>query len=192
MLLVSVALLAGAQLFVGGCNTESPTRVDLSSLPPYPTTVALGDSEDGELFSCLNIAERARVRFIHGPPSDNMVVLFYNYEGAPPGDKFLYITWDEVGDPTKVQRISLGDGEPQRSDDTLFDLEGTIEHIYDLRREEEKQVRVSLVREGFNGGCDRVRRVTVRPPDQDGNNSGGVFPTGSFPTPTGSFPTPTP
>ena len=150
MLLVLVALLAGAQLFVGGCDTNSPTRVDPSSLSSQASGV--GDLEDEE-FTCLNIAERARVRFTNGPPTDNVVVLFYNYEGVPPGEKFLHITWDEVGEPAIVQGIQLGEGEPQRSDDTLFDLEGTVDHIYDVQREEEKQVRVTLVLEGFDGGC---------------------------------------
>jgi len=156
-------------------DTSSPTGNTpvASALSPAQRTLGasslLGASTRSvnltdEAFNCTHLIEWF-VRFSSpGFKTANHVGIFYNYVGAPPGNKKLEIFWDEENAPTKVAYVPLGPGEVRGEDDALFDLSGVAEHVYPSVREPTRmRVRVNLIVDGLTGNCATVRRVTVTP-----------------------------
>ena len=140
----------------GDLGASSPAAESLSS-----TTL------NGEEFNCSPLQER-NLRFSDpGFQEFDYVGFFYNYVGAPPGDKKLQIFWDEENEPTQSSYVHLGTGEVNRDDANLFDLSGVVEHVYkNIDEPTQKRVRVNLIVEGLTGNCATVRRVTVTPPQE--------------------------
>ena len=125
-------------------------------------------------FNCDDIIE-VRARFSDpGFALGNVVGLFLSYRGVPAGEKVLEMNWDQHNPSGSVEEFALGEGRPR--EDGLFDLEGIVSHEYaDVRGTEQKQVRAVLRIEGREGGCSRVRDVTVTPGSGPGFAGGGTL-----------------
>jgi hypothetical protein len=121
-------------------------------------------SSSSEAIDCTHLQKR-NVRFSDpGYVRDNVVGLFYNFEGVPAGPAMLEIYWDEENHPDVSERVFLGDGEIQRNDDNKSDHTGVVQHVYaGVTRSLERTVRANLISNGRMGNCATVRRVTVTP-----------------------------
>ena len=147
----------------------SPTDTAASTVTPSGSATsptAAAPAPDLEGFTCDNLQD-VRVRFNDpGFVRRNEVALYAAFLGAPPGDKFLRIYWDYANKPDKMQVVDTQEGEVQRDNDELFDVEEIVEHTYDgLSGQTERTVRVELIHEvGNTRLCARNRNITVRPP----------------------------
>jgi hypothetical protein len=125
-------------------------------------------------FSCDDIVE-VRARFTDpGYTFGNVAGLFLGYDGVPPGEKTLSISWDVNNPSGDVETVAVGEGAP--NGEGLFDLEGIVSHEYpDVKGTEAKQVRAELSIEGREGACARVRDVTLSPGSGPGWAGGGTI-----------------
>ncbi len=159
---------------VGGIVTVGP-RVGVISWEQAPS------------FSCDEIIE-VRARFSDlGYVAGNVVGLFLSYRGTPAGEKTLEITWDENNPSGVVDSFDVGMGDPRS--DGLFDLEGVVSHEYGgVTGPTTKSVRAVLRINGREGGCTRVRDVTVDKGSGPGFAAGGALRvTLNDPVPSGGF-----
>lgn len=157
---------------VDGIVTEGP-RVGVISWEQAPR------------FSCDEILE-VRARFSDpGYVAGNVAGLFLAYRGLPAGEKTLKIEWDQGNPKGAVDELEVGTGIPR---DGLFDLDGVVSHEYAVSSTETKSVRTELQIVGREGGCVRVRDVTVTKGDGPGFAAGGALRL-SFndPVPSGGF-----
>jgi len=157
---------------VNGLVTEGP-RVGVISWEQAPS------------FSCDEIIE-VRARFSDpGYVAGNVAGLFLAYRGMPAGEKTLKIEWDQGNPKGTVDEFEVGTGIPR---DGLFDLDGVVSHEYAVSSTETKSVRAELQIVGREGGCVRVRDVTVTKGDGPGFAAGGALRL-SFndPVPSGGF-----
>ena len=157
---------------VDGIVTEGP-RVGVISWEQAPR------------FSCDEILE-VRARFSDpGYVAGNVAGLFLAYRGLPAGEKTLKIEWDQGNPKGAVDDLEVGTGIPR---DGLFDLDGVVSHEYAVSSTETKSVRTELQIVGREGGCVRVRDVTVTKGDGPGFAAGGALRL-SFndPVPSGGF-----
>jgi hypothetical protein len=96
----------------------------------------------------------------------NVVGLYYKYEGVPTGRTLLELFWDEANQPSAFQRLDLGGGDIQRDDDSRTDYEGLVTHTYSgIAEATAKVVRANLISYGRTGNCATVRHITVFPGD---------------------------
>ena len=143
--------------------------------------------EQAPSFSCDGIIE-VRARFSDpGYVAGNVVGLFLSYRGTPAGEKTLEITWDEHNASGVVDSFDVGMGDARS--DGLFDLEGVVSHEYEgVTGPTTKSVRAALKIKGREGGCNRVRDVTVDKGSGPGFAAGGALRvTLDDPVPSGGF-----
>ena len=164
LMVVSVGLVGCGNESSPTSATPAPTQFSATSSTARSSTTSSGSSVSAvdEPFTCAEI-ENVQVRF--GSPGfskGRAVGLFVEYDGAPPGEKMVEITWDELNAPNEVARHSIGEGNGRN--DGLTDVLGMAAHFYnDVASPERKQVRINLMLEGRGGQCARVRRVNVTP-----------------------------
>jgi len=141
--------------------------------------------EQAPSFTCDEILE-VRARFSDpGYVAGNVVGLFLAYRGLPAGEKTLKIEWDQGNPQGVVDEIEVGTGIPQ---DGLFDLDGVVSHEYAVSSTETKSVRAEIQIVGREGGCVRVRDVSVTKGDGPGFAAGGALRLSfSDPVPSGGF-----
>ena len=173
-------ILAGGLALTWGCSTESVVPTATSATPSSPQEMNMGGElalNNYEEFSCANV-EKVRVRFSEpGYVDGSTVGLYVEYVGVVAGRKKLRIWWDYENDPTHYKDVDVGEGEVQRNDDTLSDIEKIIEHTYTgLTQPTELKVRVELIVRGRSGGCVRVRQITVGTDTAAGGTSGAPSP----------------
>lgn len=125
-------------------------------------------------FDC-DVLTEARARFTEpGYSFGNVVGLFLLYQGVPPGEKVLEITWDEHNASGDVEVLDIGQGNP--TGDGLYEMDGVVSHEYDgVTGEATKSVRAVLRIVGREGGCARVRDVSVTPGEGPGSAGGGTL-----------------
>lgn len=159
---------------VDGIVTEGP-RVGVISWEQAPT------------FSCDEIIE-VRARFSDpGYVAGNVAGIFLSYRGIPAGEKTLEITWDQHNPAGVVDSFDVGTGDARA--DGLFDLEGVVSHEYGgVTGATTKSVRAVLKINGREGGCTRVRDVTLDKGSGPGFAAGGALRvTLNDPVPSGGF-----
>ena len=156
------------EVAIGVVGTVAPGN------PEFPATIAVTSWEILPPFSCDDIVE-VRARFTDpGFSFGNVVGYFLSYRGVPPGDKVLEMTWDEHNASGVVEEAELGPG--QSLEDGLFLLEGVVTHEYaNVNSTQTKTVRAKLMIVGRDGGCSRVRDVTVSPGSGPGFGGGGTI-----------------